>query len=538
MPNGFPCPNPTCTQVFPADTVKGASALTCPRCGTVYQFRNSSAAPSKSGSPRQARPSAGKAVPAAPAKSPPSRQPKAPPPPPSSRKAPPPPPPPVQAVVAPIAPVQNVPVAPPVQAAPTGLEFASSSDVVVSTLDRRKSRRRRGGAGRVLRGIIVVLLVVGAFLGVALVIQNNLPEDANEAEEARVQKTTGNFTFKAPAGWKADSALRKRMHVNLAMTRKKPQRSHMSLFYRDFKTRAPRDAEMLDVALKKLRGLFPDVTYEDPLEKDNKVQSGELSGEAAMVLEFASESDQVPIRGQCVMLTRQGYAYWLFTWGPEEYLDDQKVRWNSLREGFQLLNEREGWRAQPRKSVEFPGKGVPYMLNYVIEVWRREENPKDYDDKAELALRGFEPVEDEEKGTKRPDEYAGKAATIQVLVLAAEPDLKKAAEGALEHVRKRLSELNPDVKIEPVKDRKTDKPLVSAEVGALRGQVSKLRVKLDPDTVRYGVLAVVKRPEGVVAIYSECKWERQTYWEGEFKALLETVRLKEKSKAKKERSAE
>jgi hypothetical protein len=444
----------------------------------------------------------------------------------------------VQVVAAPVAPAQDVPIAPPVHPAPTGLEFHSSSDVVVSTLDRRRSRRRRGGVGRVLRGIIVVLLVVGAFLGVALIIQWNLPEDANEAEEARVQKATGNFAFKAPAGWKPDTALRKRMHVNLAMTRKKPQRTQMCLFYRDFKTRAPGDAEMLDVALKKLRVLFPDVTYEDPLEKDNKDRSGELSGEPAMVLEFASESDQVPIRGQCFMLTRRGYAYWLFTWGPEEYLDDQRVRWDSLREGFQLLHEREGWRPQPRKSVEFPGASVQYLLNYVIEVWRREENPKDYDDKAELALRGFEPVEDEEKGTKRPDEYAGKAATIQVLVLPAEPDLKKAAAGALEHVRKRLSELNPQVKIEPVKDKKTDQPLFSAEVGAFRGQVSKLRVKLDPDTVHYGVLAVVNRPEGVLAIYCECKWDRRTYWEGEFKALLHTVRLKEQAKATKEQSDE
>src|SRR5262245_3512191 len=38
MPTGFACLNPTCSHVFPA-TAQGASALTCPKCGSVFQFR-------------------------------------------------------------------------------------------------------------------------------------------------------------------------------------------------------------------------------------------------------------------------------------------------------------------------------------------------------------------------------------------------------------------------------------------------------------------------------------------------------------------
>ena len=37
--NGLACPNPTCTHVFAADAIKGAESLTCPRCGTTFQFR-------------------------------------------------------------------------------------------------------------------------------------------------------------------------------------------------------------------------------------------------------------------------------------------------------------------------------------------------------------------------------------------------------------------------------------------------------------------------------------------------------------------
>jgi hypothetical protein len=432
-------------------------------------------------------------------------------------------------VAAPIAPpVQDVQIALPVSAAPAGLDFGSSSEMI-STGDRGKRRRRRGGVGKVISAIFVVLLVSGALFSGAFILQQYLPQD-EEDKEAAEQRTQWNFAFTPPPGWKNDQRLKLNMHVNLAMTKTKPVQTHAGVFFKDYETRAPSDEEMIDVALKKLRGYFREVNYDDPLEKPNKGRTGELGGEPAMLLDFACDSDAVPTRGQCYMLTRRGYAYWLFTWGPEEYLEDLQVPWEKLRERFKLLDARDGWRAQPRKSVEFPGTGVPYVLKYAIDVWHKEENAKDYDNKAELALRGFELIENEEKGTKRPDEYAGKAATVQVLTLPAAADLKTASDEALEHVRKRLSELHPEVKIEPAKDRKTDKPLVSAEVGALRGQVSKLRLKLDADTARYGVLAVVNRPEGVLAIFCECKWDRQTYWEGEFKALLQTVRLKGKSK--------
>jgi hypothetical protein len=423
-------------------------------------------------------------------------------------------------------------VAPPVHIAPaapsSGLEFGASNELV-SSPTKGKRRRRRGGIGKIFTSIFLVLLVSGALVGGALFVRSHLPQDDDEKEAAE-QRTLGNFAFTAPSGWKNDKRLKLTMHVNIAMTKSKPERTQMGLFYKDYKTRTPSDEEMLDIALKRLRGYFREINYNDPLEQPDKGRTGDLSGERAIVFDFACDFDEVPIRGQCYMLARQGFAYWLFTWGPEQYLEDLQVRWEKLREGIKLLNEREGWQAQPRKSVEFAGTDVPYLLKYAIEVWHKENNPKDYDEKAELALIGFEPVEDEEKGTKRRDETAGRSATVQVLVLPAEADLKKAAEVALEHVRKRLSELHTDVKIEPVMDKKTNKPLVSDEIGVLRGQVSRLRMRLNSDTTRYGVLAVVNRPEGMLAIFGDCKFDRQTYWEGEFKALLQSVRLKGKSK--------
>src|SRR5579871_665668 len=45
MTSGYPCPNPACSHVFPPDSVTGAAALKCPRCGTVFRFRPTSARP-------------------------------------------------------------------------------------------------------------------------------------------------------------------------------------------------------------------------------------------------------------------------------------------------------------------------------------------------------------------------------------------------------------------------------------------------------------------------------------------------------------
>jgi hypothetical protein len=368
-----------------------------------------------------------------------------------------------------------------------------------------------------------VVIVLGGTAGLAVyLVREYVPL---EDEEQKHQRSQGNFAFKPPKGWKEDMDLRLKMRVHLAMTRPNPK-AHMALFYRDFKTRLPSDGELVDIAARKLFAYFRKMEYENPLEKETKGYTGELGGEQAIVLDFvATGANEVVVRGQCYLMTRQGYGYWLFTWGAQDDYEDLQPRWEKLREGLKLFDEREGWSPQPRKTDTFEGEAVPCALNYATEVWRREENAKDYDGKAELALRGFEPIENEETGTKRIEEYAGKAATVLVLVLPPAADLKAGAAAAREYVRKRKTDEVPSVKIEEMLDRQTKKPVVFTEVGALHGQVNKLRVKL-ADTEKYAVLGVVSRPEGVVAIYCECPWSRQTYWDPEFMALLKSVHLK------------
>jgi hypothetical protein len=300
------------------------------------------------------------------------------------------------------------------------------------------------------------------------------------------------------------------------------------LLYRDYKTRSPGEGELLDAALRRLRAFFPTMEYEDPFAKAKKDRTAELGGEAAVVLTFAGQdASGVPMRGQCYMLTRRGYGYWLFTWAPEDFVEELAGPWEKLRAKFTFLDDREGWKAQPRKTDKFRGTALPYTLAAATEIWRKEDNPKNTDAKAELVLRGFEAVENEETGSRRQDVYSGKAAEVHVLILDAAPNLQAAVALAQEHIRKNLVDLNPALKIEPARDRKTDKPLPpTTEVGSARGQVNKLRVALDPDNERYGLLAVVNKPTATLVIYCDCKWERRIYWDQEFKELLDSVQLR------------
>jgi hypothetical protein len=508
MPDGFPCPNPTCSHTFPPAAVKGSGVLNCPRCGTVYKFRQSEA------------PKAAKPTPPAP----PVARPVAAPP----KKAPPPPPP----VAAPVA--VAPPVAPPVRerTPDPALVLDSQPEMVMTPERRRKNRRRRGGGGRTVLAIVLIigicsLIGLGIFIGL-----KNAPQADPIDDSPAARKSMGNFAFEAPRGWKQDRDLQLSMHVNLALSRKKP-RSHFALAYRDYKTRTPGDGELLNEALKKLRGQFTAVNYENPFEsKEKGGRTGSLGGEPAVAFPFvATDRNEVSMKGEVVLLARQGYAYWLFTWGPDDDNADQlPALWESLREGFKLFNNREGWTPKPRESTPFAGSG--YRLNYFKDLWRKEESPKDYDPACELALKGFEPTQDEETGKKRTVAIAGRQAVILAVVMdrAAddkEKDAKSAYKTAEAYFAKKEAEVYPNVKFEVLPDPKTAKPQIEPDVGALRGQLAHLRVLRDADTERYGILAVAGLPDNkFLAIYAiaESPFESRDFWRHEIKAVIATVR--------------
>jgi hypothetical protein len=118
-----------------------------------------------------------------------------------------------------------------------------------------------------------------------------------------------------------------------------------------------------------------------------------------------------------------------------------------------------------------------------------------------------------------------------VLTFPRAKDLKTGIATVHEHLKKKQTELNPMLKIEPVLDRKTGKPAIAQEVGSFRGQVDRLRFILSPEIERYYVVGVTNRADGLLAVVCDCRWERRDYWEQEFRAIMDSIRPAEKSKS-------
>jgi hypothetical protein len=421
-----------------------------------------------------------------------------------------------------------VPVAQPVENAPSALSFQSEPDVLLAPRHQRKTRSRRR-IGKLIVFVLIMLFCVGAMGGGSYFLWRFFRPEDEPARRAR----SGNFSFKKPPGWQIDAEVESRMQAKLALSRAIP-RSHLALFYRDYENRSPSESELLDEALKKLRGYFRPLDYEDPFasatKKDNK---SKLAGEPAIVVEFqGTDNDNVEMRGQCYMLTRRGYAYWFFTWGPADDRERLEEGWDEARSHFRLLNGREGWKEKPREMVNVVGSSFPYQIDFAKDVWEKYPTT-DYIDRADLYLRGFEPMIDVDSKKKVDRKYADQRADVAVLVLPRAADLKAAYQAAVAHLikHKRERESYEKTTIELAKDARTDKPLLDRdqEVGAFRGHLSKVRIVLDKDTVYYGLIGVARGSEtggdaGTLVVFCECLWDRKDFWDREFQLLIERIR--------------
>lgn len=512
MHPSIPCPNPVCTQSFSPDAVKGVASLVCPRCGTVFQFRPAGAAAPRRTPPPAAVPVAvpvpkAEAPPAKPAPTRPAVRPAGaavrP-----ARTAPPPP-------VAP-APPLAVPVAPDVSRAAPGLDFQSQPEMVVPRTKRR-SPRRGFAWGRAL-----VLLLVGG-LGAAGVVWGvvwlrrlpSRPEEGGGPAGPAVLKDY-NCDLKLPGlPWKDDSDIKSKLHVNLAMSRSGP-RSHLGLFLKDYKTRTPTQGELVEEALGKLRAYLGTVEYELKPASD----AARLGGRPALLVEFAgTDPEQVTVAGEVIILAHLGYAYWLFTWCPEDDRDKLAPEWQDLRKGFALLGGREGWKERPRQTETVQGVKGAYRLTFPSDLWKKNDMPEDFDAQADLVLEAHEP----EPGGKP---HASKAAHFIVFVLP-KVEAGQAAAAAREHLKKRLeAEGKEKATLTPVKEKGGIEADRDADIGALKGHLVKLQVTTEGSSSyeRFMVLASVPRPDGLLILLGDCDWNRRDFWEHEYQQVLKGLK--------------
>jgi hypothetical protein len=406
--------------------------------------------------------------------------------------------------------------------ASSALAFNSKPDVLLTP-----PRRRRGLPGWLIATLLVVLvfggtaaLVLGAIIngvhwGSAADAGGLTPQD----RQAFIHN--GNFRITPPGKpWRQDTTLQSAMNVSLAYRRSGPS-SAMALMYRDYQTRLPRDAELIDEALNRLRGYLSNVEYEVK-PKDDKAK---LGGQPAVLLEFQGEDPQnVETAGECLTTAQRGVAYWLFTWAPVDDGPAMAGEWESLRKGFALGDQREGWKEVPPKTLTVQGNKAPYKLDYVEGLWEKQELDG-YDPRADAVLLGYDP---KDKDARRGEN----AALVQVLALEKAADLpaavKEAKDAALDIEKEKQTgpeQYNfPGAVLNLAADKSLPNVDNDADVGGFRGHLMKFEAKKSADHSKYVVLAVVRQDDGVLAVVCECAWGRRDYWEQEFAALLSKLR--------------
>ncbi len=513
MPANFPCPNPVCTEVFDAEAVKGASRLKCPRCGTQFEFRRpAAAAPAK---PRTAipkaeapKPPSGSIQAAAPQAAAPGLRRSG-----LARPA---------TAVPPAAPV--IPMAAPVaseSADQSSLDFDSGSEVV-----HRAPRRRAGMPGWLTAALLLLLLFGGAALlvvGAVRMSMNWSGSSGLSAEQAEAFIKQANFSIVPPARpWQQDTGLQAAMKVDLAYRRSGPS-SVMALSFKDYKKRLPRDAELIDGALGKLRSYLGNVEYEAQPKSDEI----KLAGQPAIQLDFTGEDpEHVPVAGQCLTTASRGIGYWFYTWGPVEDQEKLAIEWTAFRDNFKLGDQREGWTEAPRELLSVKGVKLPYRLDYTKGLW--EKQPLDgYDKRADVVLLGYDPKDKE----ARRGEMAG---LVQVLALPAAADLETASKEARDYLLEMEKEKQdgtgekynfPEATVDVVNEKSLQNTDVVTNLGGFRGHLYKLEVKKSADARKYVVMAVVNMEgDGVLAAVCECDWARRDYWDQEFTPLLDRLK--------------
>lgn len=492
MPNTFPCPNPTCSHVFPPEAVRGTAVLACPRCGSTFQFRPAGAKP---------------APPARPAKRP------------AAKGAPPAPPSPAVPATA-VTPPAPVPLAMPVAepAAPAEdphAALAPPPDFVAPHLARHRGSRRRGIAPYVFLGVAAVLLVafgVVGWLARGWLFPGNPTADNEPAPGGVHESRMYNYRFQyPPAPWKLDAPTKLGLRTNMAFRRTDPN-AWLALLTADYKDRTPTDAEMVDEGVRRLKAYF-----KDSLEWEQK-PDGELAGRRAQRLEFVGQVNSVDVSGAAYLLAYNGVGYWFVTWAPTASKDVVADDWDALRAGFALGKEREGWAVKPPKQLTLTGAKAPYTLRYVEGVWEKQDDPSAYDADADRALLGHDQAEPQD---------ADKNGTALVLLLPGQEGLKAAVRAARDHLLAQEKKLYPECTLEeadakpPAGDRPPDR------VGNRDGRVVKLRLKIPDANDHFVYLAVVPGPGHVLVVQCECDLRRRVYWEVNFTQLVRELRLKE-----------
>jgi hypothetical protein len=461
MSQGFPCPNPVCPHTFPPEAA-AAGAVVCPRCGGQFCFRAPPAVPFATPVDDE--------VPVA------------------------------EAVAVPMAAAATLPPAPRVPSTPPDPGALTPGPLVAV-----RPRTPRGG----LRDWVVPIAAVGLFAAVlaagAYLVGTRLQEPGGPADPDVQRVADLNYSFRRLGPpWERASALQSSLPCDVAYRRAGPP-VWVAVAARDFKTRNPSDRLLLEEALTRLRRQFKNVEYQ-PAEGD----AAKLGGLPTRRVVFQADQLDQPVAGEVLCAAHQGIGYWLFVWTETRAVEQAKPEFAGLRESFALLGDRPDWKTKVTAST-LEGADGAVQLQDAEGLWEKYPTPADYGDQVVLALKVNRKVE---------AKVSDNSALVLVYLLNGGGVPSEAARQAVLARQKEAG--YPETRLTPW-DQKDAGPGAGATLAGLR--VERLRVQNDKNRARFGLLAAGEKGGRAVAVFAECDPDQREFWESNFGALIETLRV-------------
>ncbi len=519
MPATFPCPNPSCIFAFNPADLQSAASVTCPKCG--FRLNGSAAAkppPKPAAAPKPAAPMAT-----------------------------------ATAVTGQAAPGVKVALALPVPAKPAPAPKPSAKPLAVDVellgdhaadveltgapapadLDDgpliRASNRRTGSRGEkaLLVGFALLmsmsLIVVAGWFLYDMFLRPDGPirgggaggSDRVTTGLARSTRGKDEEVFKvslAPKDWKFDNELRARLNAS-AVFRHNVQDLWFAIVVKDYDTLRPRESDMIRTGVERLEALFGEAMELDARTEPCSI--GKLPGQR---LKFKGQMNAVSWWGECTLFFNNGFGYWFLTASPDLEIAQQLAGEMFREDGrFALLSERKGWREQPAPTTKHASGAGTYHLTTPEGVWTKH-NAKNEDEKGDLFL----------KGTYPQDKDNSKSASLLVVTMDKQEDLKEAIKLARTYLEDRKKEENPNYKLAPYgegKDAMNEAGVVD-DVGNGRGRLLDLQVTLADEPVRYWLIAVANDADNAYVFRFECQWRHRQLWRQEFLDVLRTLKIK------------
>ncbi len=352
------------------------------------------------------------------------------------------------------------------------------------------------------------LVVLAAVVGVAAALLVKRPPTPGPTASGQLAVADKNFAYTIPAGWDRDPATQNAVGANVVgFKRTAGPAAWAALAVTDFDTREPTPSDLRGEVTRQLGRLFIGVPAELPMEPTT------WAGRPARRALFRGEhrTTAVPCVGEVTVLSYKGLAYWFTGWAAEADAKAVAADLDAARDGFRLLDRREGWTPRATPEVVFRGvkNNSPFRLSTTEAIWTAAavDSPTVEDPKAELMLTGVV------RGPAARDRPP--TAQVVVMVLPADGDPATQAEKYVRNRYARDPELFGPVEVKPVAGDIQGDPLpeVPDAAPAVRLSVRHTREGVSTTADKLVVYAALAVGTDLVVAEASCPLNERGTWE-------------------------